>query len=263
MKKYWTIFTIEWIRLLELRLDFWIGRLISVVVFLTNYFLWTTVFAARQDAFGYSLEKMVTYVLGIAFLYNIVFVHTHERMGWEIVEGVFNTYLVRPVSYFFYAVATSTAKRVLYLFSITLTLALFLPFLHVPFVQYDIRFVLLFLVALFLGILLYIFIDFLLGISSFWFYRSFGPRWMMLMLVVMASGAAFPIDLLPSWLAKGLMATPLPYLVFFPLNVYLGRPSFSAMGYGFSIAALWVVVLFFFTRFAYRRGLRRYEGSGI
>lgn len=263
MKKYLTIFQMSLSRMLEFRFDFWAGRLSSFVVLLTNYFLWTTVFADRQVVLGYSFETMVTYALGAAVLFSIVVVSWQEAIGWDIVEGTMTAYLVRPMHYFFYTCARVMAKRLVYFFSTVIVLTLFIPFAHRFFIQLDPWQLFLFFLALVQGVLLYVLLDFLFGISAFWFHRSFGPRWMMEMVLIFTSGLAFPIDIVPSWLQTITFATPFPYLVFFPLNIYLGRPSFGDIISGFIVALVWLCILLGLCTIVWRRGIRRYAWEGI
>lgn len=262
MRKYWYIFRIELARTLEFRFDFWMSRCILVLVWLMNYYVLTTIFLSRPTFAGYTLAHMVTYAVGASLLYNFVMIHKQERIGWDIVEGTLNSYLVKPVSYFWQYFARGMTTRLVTTTSSALILgviSLFTYSLYVPSMAIMSRVIF----ALAAAIVIFLFLDFLLGISSFWFDRSFGPRWLFMTTVVMSSGAIFPIDLFPSWISTPLLWTPFPYLIFFPLNVFLGRVSDEAFIIGMTIAIAWAVILFFLMRVFWRRGLRRYEGVGM
>lgn len=250
-------------RFLHLRLDFWMGRLIAIVTLVTNYFLWTTVFVGRGQVNGYTLPTIVTYVIGASLLHNAVFTRLNERFAFEIVEGSFVQYLVKPLHFFFFYFSVNTAKRLLYLLSMIIILAGITPFFGGLFVQRNLLLLFAFFAAIGIAFALYICIDFFITMSPFWFYRSLGPRWMIETTVMLASGAVFPLDFFPSWLHTFLMVTPTPYLVFFPMNVYLGRFTTDEIVHGFTIAGLWLCVFALFVPMIFRRGLRRYDAAGM
>ena len=58
------------------------------------------------------------------------------------------------------------------------------------------------------------------------------------------------------------MWTPYPYLLYFPVEVSLGRLAGGDLGRGLAVQAGWVVLAFLLARFVWSRGLRRYTAVG-
>jgi ABC-2 type transport system permease protein len=58
------------------------------------------------------------------------------------------------------------------------------------------------------------------------------------------------------------MLTPYPYLLHFPVGVYLGRVEGEALGRGLAMQAGWVVLGFVLLRVVWARGVRRYSAVG-
>ena len=78
----------------------------------------------------------------------------------------------------------------------------------------------------------------------------------------LAGGHLFPLDILPPGIAQVLNYTPVPYMLFFPVNVYLGRATGAALVQGLLIQAFWVAVTFALARFVWSRGIRKYSAVG-
>ena len=56
----------------------------------------------------------------------------------------------------------------------------------------------------------------------------------------LASGHLFPLDILPDGLHRLLLWSPYPYLLYFPVGVYLGRIQGADLWQGFALQSAWV-----------------------
>jgi ABC-2 type transport system permease protein len=75
------------------------------------------------------------------------------------------------------------------------------------------------------------------------------------------AGKNFPLDILPiiSW------STILPFAITFyhPMQIYLGRYDNWQIGEVLLVGLVWVVVLAFLAKFAFVKGMKRYESVGL
>ncbi|HJY99069.1 MAG TPA: ABC-2 family transporter protein, partial [Patescibacteria group bacterium] len=76
------------------------------------------------------------------------------------------------------------------------------------------------------------------------------------------SGALFPIDVLPPALQKVVMSLPFPYMIFFPVQVYLGKITGSAQIQGFLTSFVWLGILWYFMKNIWAKGLKAYQAFG-
>jgi len=76
------------------------------------------------------------------------------------------------------------------------------------------------------------------------------------------SGAVFPIDILPGVYQKIVMSLPFPYMIFFPVQVYLGKITGMSLIQGFVISIAWAVALYLAMRYVWSRGLKEYQAFG-
>ena len=56
--------------------------------------------------------------------------------------------------------------------------------------------------------------------------------------------------------------TPFPYLLYFPVSVYLGQTSGAELWRGLAIQAGWVIFFYFVARWVWQRGIRTYTAVG-
>jgi ABC-2 type transport system permease protein len=85
---------------------------------------------------------------------------------------------------------------------------------------------------------------------------------MLYALEFLAGGHVFPINLLPPALAHALMLTPFPYQLFFPVSIYLGQVSGTALWQGLAMQFFWVVASYGLARWIWHRGIRKYAAVG-
>jgi ABC-2 type transport system permease protein len=121
-----------------------------------------------------------------------------------------------------------------------------------------------FLVGIILAILIYFFLLFLVSTIPFWAPEiGWGSHFLVTVVIIEAfSGALFPINILPGVLQSLLMATPFPYLIYFPVEVYLGNISGAVLIGGLMVAAAWAGVLWFSLNFVWQKGLKEYQALG-
>src|SRR3990167_1574500 len=71
-----------------------------------------------------------------------------------------------------------------------------------------------------------------------------------------------PLDILPANLQNILSFTPFPYLIFFPLQVYLGKITGLLLLKGIVVSLVWIVILWFFMKWVWNKGFKAYQAYG-
>lgn len=243
------------------RLNFIFGRLRGLIVFIALLFLYT---ALPHGAGAYDQAQLATYAIVSAFVSALLFVFGMNNMANEIAEGDLTNYLLRPVNYFGFWAARMLASRTLLLMSgiceVFILITLFPAF---RFVWQTNVFTLFWFVLMTLGAIVIVqLFDFIGATLSFWTHRSYGPRWLITILVQFLSGAYLPIDILPSSIQRILAMTPLPSLVYTPAKIYLGTVPSDGMLRLFTIQLAWIFILGCVLAAIWKRGVQRYEASG-
>ena len=263
MRKYWTLFTLSWQKQLEVRSDFIFERGRSIAVLLSLYYLWSALLENRPGIAGYSRPQMLTYVLVMTLLRAWVLACVTDRIPSEISRGKISELLLRPMPMFGYWATQDAASKVLNIGSAVLELAVFAALVHPPLLApASAAAGLAFAGATIGGMIIYFEMSWLLGVVGFWTAQSWGPRFCFEIILEFCAGAYFPIDILPAPAQAVINRLPFPYLVFFPLQLYLGRTPASACLSVFAVQAFWIAALGAFGAFLWRAGLRHYAAEG-
>ena len=167
--------------------------------------------------------------------------------------------------YFKYFFTRDIASKMLNLFFAVIEFSLLFIFLKPPFfLQTNIVSILTFLISIVVAILIYFLILFLLGAIPFWVPEiGWSSQFLIVIVVVEAlSGALFPIDILPKIVQSIILATPFPYLIYFPIEVYLGNVSGWGFLGGLLVGISWVGVLWLTLNIVWKKGLKSYQAFG-
>jgi len=266
MRKYFSIFRISFAQEFAYRLNFIMWRVRNVMQIFLVFFLWSSVFAdPTRSLFGYNKEKILTYVFGILVIRALVLSARTVDVAGEIARGDITNFLLKPINYFRYWFARDLSSKALNLgFAIFEAIILYLILKPAIFIQTDPLILFLFFASVVIAILIFFFLLFLVNLIAFWMPEN-GWSAQYLFIVIVSeflSGGVFPLDILPQNFQTIIYSLPFPYLLFFPLQVYLGKIAVIASLKGIATGALWVFILGFVLSWVWRKGISRYEAIG-
>jgi ABC-2 type transport system permease protein len=119
-----------------------------------------------------------------------------------------------------------------------------------------------FLLSTLLAGLLQFFISYTLALMAFWLLEVSTIIFMAFAFEYLAGGHVFPLNILPPALEAALNCTPFPYLLFFPVSIYLGQVRGAALWRGLGVQAAWLVFFYLLARLVWHRGIRKYSAVG-
>lgn len=263
MKKYLRVLGNTWEEMVAYRLNFVMWRVRTVFQVLTMYFLWYALIPKGQALFGYSHSFMLTYILGTSLLSSIILSTKTHEIGENIYKGDLSIYLIRPINYFLYWFSRDIGDKLFNIFFAIVELTILFFILKPPiFLQTDSAYLIFTLFATVLAVILYFLFGSLLGIIGFWSPEVWAPRFILFILLQFFAGSLFPLDILPKPLYDAFALTPFPYLLYFPLKVYLGQLSFSAIYQGIVISSAWGFFMMVILQYVWNKGLRLYTAVG-
>lgn len=263
VSKYWAVFKISWEQGLVYRLNFILWRVRSILQLLLVYFIWWTVFQSQNQVFGYTKETILTYILAASLIRAIVLSSKATDVTNQINDGSIVNFLVKPLGFIKYYLARDMADKLLNISFVILEISLFVVFLKPQIIiQTNIVVLFLFLLAAFLGIIVYFCVNFLISLTAFWVENSWGPLFLLMIFLEGFGGGIFPIDILPKDFFDILMLTPFPYFIYFPAKLYLGTMSSQQIVFGFLVLSFWVISMWFIMTWVFRAGLRHYTAVG-
>ena len=261
MKKYLTLFRINWQNSLQYRF--------SLVIYLAGYslyiwvllYLWSAVYHEGNTVGSYSLSQLTTYYLLQLMINSVIF----SYISWDVIDNIkdghFSNFLIKPLDYFHYWFTVNLSGKILEAFFVIIAVGL-ISLLFGGYFAFPGQWITLlyFLISVILGIILAFEMDFCVGMITFWLTQVRTFKYMLQTLILFFAGAMLPLDLFPDFLMKVSDILPFRYLVFFPISLYLGKvvnpwPSFIML-------SVWILIFYVLARILLMRGIRRYEAVG-
>lgn len=236
--------------------------LTDLVTAITMPLVWAS--AAKSGLIqGYDAASFTVYYL--AMLMTVAFVTSHImwEIGFEIKEGQFTTYLVRPMSFVQTMFVRNFAWRsIRFVMTIPFLIALYFAYgsmLQGATVFLGWQFWAAFLLGHFVSF------SFVLALASLALYFQEATTIFELHYVpqLFLSGYMFPVALLPGWAQSLALWLPFYYTTGLPVDVLVGKVSPSQAVPLIGAQLLWVGVCFIAGHFLWRSGLKHYTGVGI
>lgn len=264
MKKYLTVFRLEVKRKFEYRFNFFLEQLRALIVFILLYSVWTNLTMNSRFFAGYSQLELVTYVVGVTLLYPLMFSQQTRQIAMEINSGTFSQLVIKPLNYFWYNFARECADRILsFFFSLFLLFTLFGLLHYNVLLQGNIGTLALFILATALAAFLSSLISFAVNLVAFWSREASGPRFVLEWITYFTSGQFFPLNILSPVLYGIIIVLPFAYILFVPIQIYLGRLTTLQMWGAIVIQIIWIGIISFLARYIWKKGVARYSGEGI
>src|SRR5216683_5293868 len=260
MKKYWCVFAIYWQEGLSRRASFIMERFRALVVLVSFYYFWSALLKNRTSFAGYDRTQMITYVLGMNVLRSIVFATRTEEIASEINHGRLSGYLLKPVNFMFYTLFRDLSEKSINLVS-SIIEVLGLMFIFGVKIHWPANFQswLLFAASTLGATWLYFILSFMTGCWGFWTSEAWGPRFLLELFLEFTAGAFFPLDVLPQLAQQIIKSFPSPYLVFFPLQIFLGKLNQQQIIHGFLAQAFWILAISGLSRWVWIKGMENYS----
>lgn len=261
MRKYWTVFRVNWQNALQYRGPTFIsilGNLLHISVLL---YLWNAIYQGEQRLGQYTLSDLITYYILQLMINSMVLSYVSWDIGEQIREGTFSNFLVKPLNYLHYWFTINLSGK-LFEGLMILVVGAIMSLILIEHVHLPSKVVTIFhfILAIILGGVLSFEFDFAVGILAFWLVRVNSFKYMLQYGMFFFAGALLPIDLFPKTFQMIANLLPFRFLVFFPIQIFLEKETQALEG--FLTVIVWIIVLYFILQFSLRRGIASYEAVG-
>ena len=122
--------------------------------------------------------------------------------------------------------------------------------------------VLAFLPALLLAMALRFLVEWCVALAAFWLTKVQAINTVFFSLFTFLGGQFAPLGVLPGWMQTVALATPFPWTLAFPVEVFLGRRTGSDLWLGYLVQIGWLVLAVLVLRLLWSRATRRYSAVG-
>lgn len=235
--------------------------------FIAEYAFWIVVYntGTSSEMYGYTLDSMITYYIAMYIVGSITSMgNVGYKVAGDIKEGGLSNILIKPfncLKYYFYE---SLGQRIPQLLC---SLIFFVPIIIVIHKRVvftcDLITIGSFIIALILAVILTYAINLLIGLSAFWLMEISGLFFMKEIIVDLLSGKTFPIDIMPSKVFAVLNVLPFSYCTYFPISILINKKSGTQIGMGIMFQSAWVIITLLLVCIVWKRGIKRYEGTGM
>jgi len=250
------------------RWNMFLQGLVGLIPLFITVMWWRAVYVARGNApamGGYERNEMTSYFLYIMLIHQFSSTFLIDfDIAWSIRNGHLNKYLIKPVEFPLYRWVYHIANRAINCLFVSLPIIMGILLLrnYIYFPDNWRHVIVLFAMLLPIALISYL-ISFCIGMIAFWMLEISSLFWIFYSLRAILSGALFPLSLLPRPLETAICLLPFRLTSYFPASLLLGKLNGWQILGNILSAVAWIMVLFLFARFLWRRGLRRYDAAGI
>ena len=265
MRKYWHVINIGIQNTLVYRVNFLFRALFGLIPLMAMISLWRAIFTGREtDVAGYSLAQMVSYYLVVTIVDALTAVNEDDwQIAADIKDGNISQFLLKPIDYLTYRLCLFGAGRLIYTVVAFLPVTAFILYQRRYFVlQLDVAALGWFLLSIVMTGLLQFFISYTMALLAFWVLEVSTFIFILFAFEYTAGGHLFPLNILPPAVADFLSYTPFPYLLFFPVSIYLNQVTGPALYRGLMIQTFWIGMAYLLARLMWHRGIKKYSAVG-
>jgi ABC-2 type transport system permease protein len=265
LKKYSKAFEMGFQMALEYRINFLISLIGAAYPIFIQTFLWTAIYQNSTETvvYGYTYRQMIAYTFLAGLVARIVRTGFEYDIMDDIKSGKYSKFLVQPLGYFPYRLASYFGEKLPNLAIVLAILAVVLVGLNAFWgVTVELARVLLFLVAIVLAVALNFQIFYGISAIAFWLvdigFLFEGVR----ITFILFSGGIFPIDVFGETFVRVMDFFPFKYTISFPINVLNGKIALPQVFEGMLVQCAWIAVCYGLANLLWRVGGRRYVAVG-
>ena len=266
MEKYWHVLNIGLQNTMVYRMNFLFRATFGLIPLMAIISVWRTIYEGKtgSNVASYNLAQMISYYLVITIVDALTAVTEDDwQIAADIKDGNISQFLLKPMDYLTYRLCLFSAGRLVYATFALVPTCAFIWLLRDNFVlPPDAATAGWFVVSLALTSLLQFLLSFTLALLAFWVLEVATFIFIAFAFEYLAGGHLFPLDILPPAVAGALDYTPFPYMLFFPVSIWLGRVGGDALWLGVLVQLLWVGVAYAAARLVWSRGIRKYSAVG-
>jgi len=264
--KFWCVFRLVWIERMVYRINF-VMEIVSIILSsLIVVFVWLAIYqsSGRGVLGGYSIQEMVTYILGGGVINSFILTTAENpETSQSIQDGTLSTLLIKPFNpYAIWLARDLGSKAFLFIIGLAGYTIVFFFFKNYLVVSASINYLCLFFLSILLAAILQFLLFESLSLLAFWVENTYGIRFTMRVIMEVVGGAIIPLSFFPHILQKIFLLLPFPYLIYLPMRIYLGRIPMEEVPVEFLKEAIWIVSLALLNIIIWKKGVRLYVAMG-
>ena len=248
----------------ELRSRSFVWFLLALLNPLLFLMFWRGALGSSGSIGEWSLSSVSSYYFLVVIAGALLIAHIEEDVAFlDIQEGGLSKFLIKPFSYILFKLLDEIPWRFI---QGTFGVIVFIIFavlsprlLEINTHPFDL------VVSLFIIVLAF-FVSFLfkmiVGLSALWFTDLTGLMNFIEVITLVFAGFILPVGLYPQFLQKVVLATPFPYMIYYPIVAFQGKLHSLELAKVGAIQVAWIAVFGLLYRILWREGIKKYTGVG-
>ncbi|EMS70568.1 ABC transporter permease [Ruminiclostridium cellobioparum] len=243
------------------RADYVAGVINAIVMIFVNICIWKAIYEDEQTVDGVQFKILITYVV-ISFLMQCIYAMDEYHIEYKVRSGAIGLDLLKPMSFsgyiFSYNIGILVFRVVMQLIP-ALIVSIVLFKMYPPF---SLSMAIYFLISTILGYLVLYNLNFIVWISSFWFYWTFSLVTIKDAAVMILSGALLPLWFMPQALVDFINLTPFASIYYVPITIYLGQVPMEEIALVMAKQLIWALGLFIAGKLLWKTALKKLVVQG-
>ena len=255
--KYSEYVRISFQKMLAYRVSYMIGVVTYVIHVSVYYFLYKALYHNHDVIHGYTLSEILTYI-SLGWISKSLYLNYIDReITDDVQSGQVAMDLIKPVDfqlmYFSRGLGHSLFRFALF----TPPIVVVTGFMFSVSPPASGLHLITFFVATLFSILIYLGINYIIGLLSIFFLSIRGILYSKNLIIELLSGLLIPIDWFPDWFKFISKLLPFQMIAYNPLQIYLGRVDGHRMLLSLLSQLTWLAIIFICGRFVWRLCQRR------
>lgn len=223
--------------------------------------------AARQGDFGMTPADFARYFFAVFLVRNLTLIYVVFEFENDVVQGRLSMYLLQPLDPMWRYIGSHLAERMARLPFLVILAAIFFVLYPEALRGWHITptGLAMGLLAIAMTFVMRFAVEYCFAMMAFWTERAHAVEQLWALPYIFLSGLIAPMEVYEQYsptLARVLMLTPFPYLIYFPSRLLTGGEVNVSIAQGFGVLVGWTVVFYLLSRLLWRIGLKQYSAMG-
>lgn len=228
----------------------------TLCIFFTKVIVWQALYMGKDTVAGVTLDETIIYAIVSTIVSALMYTKIGRTLGNNIYRGMVSIDFIRPVRFRRFYIAQDLA----YIIHETINAAILALIVALTYrhLSVDITWLSLgkFMICLGMAIALNYQLEWLLGLTSFWFQVSWHIGWITKGLTTAFSGTVVPLWFYPEWMLSVSKFLPYRYIYFDPIATLLNNNTLTFREV-FLMQCAWLIGLSVIIHYVWKRAERK------
>lgn len=224
------------------RAEYYAGFVNTIVMIFVNLAIWRAIYEEDEVLGGVEFSMVATYII-LAFLIQNIFMMDEYFIAGKVQSGMITSDILKPVNFQLYIFSYNLGALAFKIIMQLLPCLLVVHWMFSILPPFSFEMSLWFGLSLFLAYLVIYSLNFIVWLCSFWLYHIFSLITIKESMIMVLSGALFPLWFMPKWVVDLIELTPFDAIFFIPISIYLGQVPVDELASTLLRQVMWVGIL--------------------